>query len=440
MRPGRRPSLSPPQILSLGYLALIAVGTVALKLPAATTTPITWSDAMFTSTSSATVTGLAVVDPGTTFTVLGEAILLVLMQMGGLGLMTFALLTFLLLGRRIGLRQRMVASDAFGIGPGAGIGRLVTTLVLFALTFETIGAALLSISLVPELGIARGLWESLFHAVSAFNNAGVGLRSDSLVGWADDPLVGIVISSLFIVGGIGFTVVTELIRTRRWRDLSLHAQLMIGGTIALNLVAALGFFAMERGNDATIGAMDLAHQLLASWVQGATPRTAGFNIVDMSQLGDATLLLTMFLMFIGAGSASTAGGIKLTTAIVLVIAAFSFIRGHAETRLLGRSIAMATVLRAMTIIVISIGILATATFLLLLVDDQAPDVLAFEAMSAFATVGLSIGATANLDDTGRFIIVTLMYLGRIGPLAMAYAFAKRIPAVIGYPRGDVLTG
>ena len=438
--PRRRPSLSPPQILSLGYLVLIASGTIALKLPAATTTPITWSDALFTSTSSATVTGLAVVDPGTTFTVLGEAILMVLMQMGGLGLMTFALLTFLLLGRRIGLRQRMVAGDAFGIGPGAGIGRLVKTLVVFALTVEAIGAALLSLRLVPELGLVRGLWESLFHAVSAFNNAGVGLRSDSLVGWVTDPLVGVVISALFIVGGLGFTVVTELIRTRRWSGLSLHAQLMIGGTVVLNLVAALAFFAMERGNAATIGTMDLSHQLHASWVQGTTPRTAGFNIVDMTQLGEATLLMTMVLMFIGAGSASTAGGIKLTTSIILVVAAFSFIRGHAETRLLGRSIAVPTVLRAMTITVISIGILATATFLLLLVEDQAPGPLAFEAISAFATVGLSIGATSNLEEAGRFIIVVLMYLGRIGPLAMAYAFAKRVPAVVGYPRGDVLTG
>lgn len=440
MRARRRLSLSPPQILSLGYLALIGAGTMALKLPGATTTPITWSDSLFTSTSSATVTGLTVLDPGATFTVFGEAVLMALMQLGGLGLMTFALLTFLLLGRRIGLRHRMVAGDAFGIGPGAGIGRLVKTLFVFALTVEAVGAVLLSIRLVPELGVARGLWESLFHAVSAFNNAGVGLRSDNLMGWADDPLVGLVISALFIVGGLGFTVVAELIRTRRWRRFSLHAQLMIGGTVILNVVATLAFFVMERGNDATLGNLDVIHQLHASWVQGTTPRTAGFNIVDMTQLGDATLLLTMGLMFIGAGSASTAGGIKLTTAIILVVAAFSFIRGHSETRLLGRSIAVSTVLRAMTVTIISVGILVFATFLLLLVEEQSAGVLAFEAMSAFATVGLSIGATPVLDETGRFVIVALMYLGRIGPLAMAYAFAKRVPAVVGYPRGDVLTG
>lgn len=431
---------SPPQLLAGGYLALIILGTALLSIPAATTRPISLSDALFTATSSATVTGLAVIDPGSSFTWFGELVLMVLMQLGGLGLMSFAVFTALLLGRRIGLRQRLAAGDALSSASLGSIPSLVRTLLVFTIIVEAVGAAILATRLVPELGATRGIWESLFHSVSGFNNAGVALRTDNLIGWAHDPVVTIAITTLFITGGLGFTVVEDLRRNRRWRKLSLHTRLMLVGSLVVNALAAAAILVFEHGNPATLGALDWPDRLHAAWMQGTSPRTAGFNVVDMAELRDPTLLVTMMLMFVGAGSASTAGGIKLTTALVLGLAAWAFIRGRTEPHAFGRSIGGETVLRALTVAMTSATILLSA-MLALTITDSAPLVdLAFEAVSAFATVGLSLGVTANLGEAGRVVLELLMFLGRIGPLALAYAFASRRPPVIGYPRGEVLTG
>lgn len=443
MRSGRRRrigELSPPQLLALGYASIIALGAILLRLPGSTTTDITWSDALFTSVSASTVTGLVVMDTGATFTWWGEAVLLVLMQLGGLGLMTFAVMTALVLGRQVGLRQRIVLGDAFGDAPIGSVVSLVRTIVVFALAMEALGTIVLATRWVPEMGWLDGLWFSLFHTVSSFNNAGFGLRPDNLVAWQDDVVINLAVTALFIIGGIGFTVIADLRRTRTIRLLSLHTRLMLVGTLVINAIATLAFLALEYNNPATLGPLDGFDRALASWFQAVTPRTAGFNTIDTAGMEDPTVLLTIFLMFIGGGSASTASGIKLTTFIVVVLAAVAYLRGRLEARAFDRRIATETVFKALAVTVISALALMVGSFALVVIQPQPIDELLFEATSAFGTVGLSLGLTAALSEPGRVVIMALMFLGRIGPLSLVFLLARRQRSAVSYPRGEVLTG
>lgn len=431
---------TPPQVLAIGYAAAILLGGALLKLPWATERAISWSDAYFTATSAATVTGLVVVDTGSTFSPLGEMILLLLMQVGGLGLMTFAVLTALVLGRKVGLRQRIMFGDSMGTTPLGNVVSLVKTLLVFTVIMEAIGTVLLALTFVPDRGLGEGLYFSLFHSVSAFNNAGFGLLPDNLIAYAGDTVVNVVISVLLIVGGLGFTVLADLRRTRSLRLLSLHTKLMLVGTLVINVVVMLLFLVLEHGNPGTLGSLSRYDQVLTSWFQAVTPRTAGFNTIDTGAMEDSTVLLTMLLMFIGAGSASTGSGIKLTTFIVILLAAVAFLRGYGEPRAFGRTISHDTVLRALAIATISALTLFGAMFLLVAFEPAPLDTLMFEAASAFGTVGLSMGITADLSAPGRLIIMFLMFVGRIGPLSLVFILARRRQSVVSYPHADVMTG
>lgn len=433
--------LTPPQALVLSFVGLSLAGALLLKLPAATQLPTSWLQALFTAVSAATITGLSVVDVGSQFTLFGQAVLLLLIQLGGLGLMTFGVFFIHLSSGRLRLRDRVALRDSFNQTGRGDLRQLLRTIIGFMVGMELLGSALLALQWVPEMGWARGLYYSLFHAVSAFNNAGFALQPDSLAAYAGRPLVNLVISFLFISGGIGFVVVTDMRGKRHFADLSLHSRLMLIGTLAVNLVAMLVLLALEHGNPATLGGLpDWGTKLWAAWFQAVTPRSAGMSTVDIGQLLPATTLFVMALMFIGAGSGSTGGGIKLTTFIVLLVATRAFMQQRQQPVLFGRSIDAGTVQKALAVTLVAMLMAVFATFVLLLTEDGNFLDLAFEVVSALSTVGLSRDVTPTLSVAGQGVIMLLMLVGRVGPLTLAFVIANPYSASIRYPAGRVAIG
>ena len=436
----KRMTFSPPLVIAGSFLFLIGLGTLLLKLPIATTTKISWTDALFVSTSATTVTGLSVFDPGTTLTLFGEIVLLVLIQCGGIGLMTFAVALLILLGKKVGLQNRIYLQESFNQNSVGGIVKLVKMILTFVLTVEAIAIAILTLHWIPSFGLHDAAYLSVFHVISAFNNAGFSLFPDNLMSFSADPIVTLILSSLFILGGLGFTVVIDIHQKKSFREWSLHTKLMIVGTIIINVIATVIVFALEFNNPNTIGDMSMYEKIMTSYFSGVTPRTAGFNVVDYGAMEDPTLLFTMLLMFIGAGSASTASGIKLTTLIVVILATLAFLRSREEPDIFGRSIRIETIIRSLAIT--TIGLLTVVFFIFLLtVTEKLPFLpLAFEVVSAFGTVGLSMGVTGQISDLGEVLLSMVMFVGRIGPLTLFFLLMKPKKINYRYPYDQVFTG
>ena len=433
--------LPPPGLLAVIYLAFIAVGAGALKLPISLNQPISWSDALFTSTSAVTVTGLIVLDTPEVFTLFGEGVLMVLMQMGGLGLMTFAALLLLALGIPIGVPQMIVLREDLNQTSISNLLSLVRIILKLALTLEAVAVVLLATSFVPDHGWGMGLWHSLFHAVSAFNNAGFSTFSNSLIDYATDPVVTLTVTSLFIVSGIGFIVLADIRACGNWRRLSLHSKLMLTGTPILIALSFIGFASLEWRNPGTLGAIDGTFgRIQAAYFQAVTPRTAGFNSIDTTAMRDSTALMTILLMIIGGGSTSTAGGIKLTTAIVLIAATIAFFKRRRELNMFGRALGPDEVHKVMALLTISIFTLFVSMFVLTITSEAAFLPLVFEAASAFGTVGLSMGVTGMMGDGGRVTLMVLMFLGRVGPLVLGFFLATQARPMVRYPKGQVYLG
>lgn len=436
----KRLTVSPPLVISGSFLLLIIIGTSLLKLPFATTRTISWTEALFTATSATTVTGLSVFDPGTILTGFGETVLLVLIQCGGIGLMTFAVAILILFRKKIGLQNRIYLQESLSQSTIGGIVKLIKLILIFALSVEAAAICLLTIYWIPEFGFTDALHYSIFHVISAFNNAGFSLFPDNLMSFAGDPIVNIIISALFIIGGIGFTVVMDVHQKKSFRRWTLHTKLMICGTLVLNAVAMVVIFALEYGNPGTLGNLSLPDKLWSSYFSAVTPRTAGFNTLNYGEFEDPTLLFTMLLMFIGGGSASTASGIKLTTFIVVLLATASFLRSEREPEIFGRSIRPETILRSLAITTISMLLVVSSLFLLA-VTERIPFLpLAFEVVSAFGTVGLSMGITADLSDLGKVLLSIVMFAGRIGPLTLFFILMKPRKEHYRYPYDQVYTG
>lgn len=431
---------NPPQILALSFFAFIVIGTFLLKLPFAATTHISWIDAFFTATSAITVTGLAVVDTGLDYTVFGQVVIMILIQLGGLGLMTFAVLIVMMLGKKVGLHQRLLIQEAMNQTSLGGLIRLVRVLLIFTIAMETISVLLLSIRWVPEFGWQEGIYQSLFHTISAFNNAGFSLWSDGLSAYVGDPIVNLVITILFITGGIGFTVLADLWYKRTFHALSLHTKIMLIGTFALNVIAFLVIFILEYTNPNTLGHLSSVEKVWGAYFQAVTPRTAGFNTLDIASMTTPSILFILLLMFIGAGSASTASGVKLTTFFVIILAAWSFLRRRAEPVIFSRTIKLNTILRAFAIIVISMIVIVVTLFILTITEDAPFMMIVFEVFSAFGTVGLSMGLTDQLSIIGKCVIIVVMFIGRIGPLTIAFTLATPKRSNVRYPEEDVFTG
>ncbi|MYL70442.1 Ktr system potassium transporter B [Halobacillus litoralis] len=416
-------SWSPPQILIVTFVSLIIFGAALLMLPFATTNGISFIDALFTSTSAMTVTGLIVLDTATAFTMFGQVVIMLLIQLGGLGIMTFAVFIYIAIGKKIGLKQRLIIKQALNQSTIGGVVKLAKRLLLFSLVVECIAVVFLSVRWVPEYGWFQGIYASVFHSISAFNNAGFSIWSDSLSGYVIDPVVNVVITLLFMIGGIGFTVVFDLWKTKKFKRLALQTKLMIVGTLILNILSFFVIFLLEFNNPATIADFSTLGKIHASYFQAVTPRTAGFNTLDIGQMEESTLFYMITLMFIGGGSASTAGGIKLTTTLAILLATIAFF-----------------IIKALALTIAGMCVVIFTTFVLNLTEDAPFLTILFESVSAFGTVGLSMGLTGDLTFIGKVMIIGTMLIGKLGPLTFAFAFATQSPDLVKAPEEDILTG
>ena len=440
--PGLRAvNLPPPAFLALLYAGLIVVGAGLLKLPAASTVALSWSDVLFTATSAVTVTGLNVVDTGSAFTGFGQAVVLVLIQLGGLGLMTFAVFMLSALGLPLRMSHQVLLREDLNQTSIADLLRLVVLIGQTVAACELVGAVLLAIVFVPEFGWGAGLWDAVFHTVSAFNNAGFALFPDSLSEWATEPLVNATVPALFIIGGIGFVVLADVQSTRRWRRFALHTKLTLAGTAALIVWSVGAFAVLEWHNPGTLGQFPgIVQKLTVSWFQGVTTRTAGFNTIDVAQMHHSTALMFITLMLIGGGSTSTAGGIKVTSFVVLLLATAAFFKRSTSLRAFGRSLGLEEVLKVMALTTLSLLIVLIGTFLVTLSNRVDFLDLFFEVASAFGTVGLSRGVTPQLDALGRIVVAAVMFIGRVGPLTLGFLLATSLPPRVRYPARHVYLG
>lgn len=442
--------MSPPQLLATGLCVVILVGTLLLatSVAGADGVSIGWSAAFFTATSAVCVTGLVVVDTPTAFSGFGQAVILVLIQIGGLGYMTLATFIAMVIGRRVSMNDQISLQESLNLDSRRDVTRFALTVVKVTLLFEAVGALILTARWWPEFGAAKAAWQGLFHSVSAFNNAGFSLFSNNLMDWRGDLLINLTIMALIIAGGIGYLVLADLARWRKQRRLSMHSRFVIGVSAALIVLGAAGLYLAERGNPHTLGSGARSEATLAAVFQSVTARTAGFNSIDMSALTPPSYLFLLILMFIGGGPGGTAGGIKVTTFGVTVMALGATIRGMREPHVLKRRIPGDVVGRAFFISLIGFLSLNVVAGALLVMEGT--DLLAtlFESASAFGTVGLSTGApgtplslSASFSEPGRLLICLLMFAGRIGPLTLAFALAARQAAPrVRYPEGRVLIG
>lgn len=430
VRRGLRVLRHPAQYVVAGFATASLVGAGLLMLPVAATSGRStgFVDAWFTATSAVCVTGLAVVDTGTHWSGFGEAVILALVQIGGLGVMTLSALIVVGLARRLGLRQRLIAAASTGTPQLGEVRSILRGVALVTLLVESTVAVALALRFATayDLGLGRALWEGLFHAVSAFNNAGFGLRSDNLVPFQDDPVILLLVAAAIVVGGLGFPVWVQIARQprhpRRW---NLHAKLTIAATIGLLLAGWFAIGALEWTNPATLGAMDAPGSLLNSFFASVTPRTAGFNALDYGAMREEGRLVTEVLMFVGGGSGSTAGGIKVTTFAVLAFVIWSEVRADPDVTIFHRRIPPQAQRQALTVALLAVAILVSALLALLRLTDLSLDALLFEAVSALGTVGLSVGITPGLPDPAKVLLVGLMLLGRVGPPTLFAALVSR---------------
>lgn len=385
-----------------------------------------------------TVTGLVVVDTAADYTVFGQAIILILIQIGGLGIMSFAVLIFIMLGKKIGLKERLLIQQSLNQTSLGGIIQLIRNLFIYSFIIEMMAMVVLAFRWVPEYGWKHGVYYSLFHSVSAFNNAGFSVWPDSLMRYEGDPLVNIVITSLFIIGGIGFTVLSDLWHKRSLKNLSLHSKLMIYGTFIINISAMIMIFLLEYQN--TLGPLPLNEKLWGAYFQAVTPRTAGFNTLDIGSLRESTITLMLLLMFVGAGSASTGGGIKLTTFLVILLSVITFLKGKKHISIARKTLKDKLIIRSLAISTISVLLILTAVFILNMTEPKPFLDILFEVVSAFGTAGLSMGITADLSPLGKVIMIFIMFLGKLGPLTLAFSLARPEQENIRYSSEDILTG
>lgn len=441
-----------PRTICLGFLVLIAIGTILLALPISSTQQ-GWGDplvALFTATSAVCVTGLVVVDTGTYFSDFGEATILALIQVGGLGYMTVNTFLLLLVGRRLGLRERLAIQQSMDNSVLAGGKPLILSIIAMTLVIELTGLFCLYPVFSRDYGPSYGLWLSMFHSVSAFNNAGFGLFKDNIVGYALDPWVNAVITALVILGGIGYQVIMEFLSWLRNRlsgnrcrnPFSLHFKIVTSTTAALLVLGTLALFLIEYQNPDTLGPVAPQYKLLMAWFQSVITRTAGFNSIDIGAMGNASLFIMIALMFVGASPGSTGGGIKTTTLSILLACTRMALQGKEQVLVFRRQIATTRVLKAISVVVGSGLVVVVATALVSVSNPAVSFIdIFFEAVSAFATVGLSTGITADLSDIGKYVIVFTMYLGRVGVLLfMAALLGDPKPSSVQYPEEELLIG
>lgn len=427
------------QLIAAGFLGTILLGGVLLYLPVCNTKPIQFIDALFTSTSAVCVTGLVTIVPATQFTVLGKGILLVLIQIGGLGVIACTFSFFLILKKKITLRERIIIQETYNMDTLSGLVKFLIKIIKGTFIVEGVGAILFSFQFVREYGLVEGVCYSIFHSVSAFCNAGIDiLGNGSFTKYAANSLINFTTMSLIVIGGIGFTVWGDVLKNvfedfgkegysvkKIFTKLTLHSKITISMTIALILLGTVSFFVLEYANPETFGAMTFGEKLMASGFHSVSTRTAGFATVSQSGLTNGSKLITCLLMFVGGSPAGTAGGVKTTTVAMLILACRSVIKGGRDTECFGRRIAEDNIRTGLAVIILSMGFLITGTVIVSVLE---PDVefmrVLYETTSAMGTVGLSADLTPQLETASKYVIMMLMYIGRIGPVTMALIFGK----------------
>lgn len=433
--------LTPPQFLVLSFASVILLGSLALITPWAAHSPTRYIDALFTSASAVCVTGLVVLDTGTHWTWFGQMIIMILIQVGGLGVMAFATSFALLLGRKIHLKERLIMQQAINSSTVGGVVRIFRYLLAFTFITETVGALILAIRFTPIMGIKKALWFGFFHSISAFNNAGFDLFGNfkSITAYTSDITINLVISTLIIIGGLGFYVSYELYHYRQTRILSLHTRVVLITTAALIIIGTIILLGSEYNH--ALKNMPLGTKLLAAYFQSVSPRTAGFNSIDLNSLFLSSQLFMVILMFIGASPGSTGGGIKTSTFTLLLAAMFSQLRGKKDTEIMERRIDNNDVLQALTLVMMATLTVILITFFVSLSYQGDFMKILFEVTSAFGTVGLSLGITTELNTVAKALIIATMLLGRVGPLTLGFALAyRRKQPDIRYAKGKIMIG
>ncbi len=438
-------SFTPTQVLAVGFIVVMFLGAVLLSLPQATVDGkgISFINALFTSTSAVCVTGLVVVDTGTYFTYFGQAVILLLIEIGGLGFMTFATLFAIILGRKITLKERILLQEALNQMTLEGIVRLAKQILQITFLIQLVGAFILAAKWAGQLGWGKALYYGVFHAISAFNNAGFDLMGgyESFSKYTGDIVVNLVIITLIVFGGLGFVVLAEL-SVHHGKKLNLHSHLVIITSALMIALGAVVIFALEYTNPQTLAGLDPITKVLASVFQSVTARTAGFNTLDTGALRDTTLLFIIILMFIGASPGSTGGGIKTTTFVAVVLSVIANFQGKHDASYRERTLPKEIIQKAVTIIMSAMLLIIIVTGFLTVTEKFDFMPLLFETVSAFGTVGLGLGITPDLTSAGKIAIIFTMYAGRVGPLTLAFALAQKRKATvqIRYPEERILIG
>lgn len=434
---------NPAFILSMGFLILISLGGLILSTPFVTQTGTRTGiiDSFFVAASASCVTGLSPVNTGHYWNTLGQVVIIILIQIGGLGIMTLASLIPLLLRKKIGIKSRQILKEQLNVESMAGMVKLFKYVLVFTLVAEGLGALLLSFRFVPSYGLGRGIWYSVFHSISAFCNAGFDILGDSIYPLRKDLLVNITIMALIVTGGLGFMVTSEIFYKRDIKKISTHSKLVLVINLALILVGAIGFFILESIQGGVLVGEGALGSVTESFFQSISARTAGFYSVNLSNIKDSTSLLLMGLMFIGGSPGSTAGGIKTTTFGVLVLATYSIIKNQKEPVVFKKHISDESIKKALSIFMISFAIVLLVTFIITITDDFDLIDTLYETVSALATVGASRGITGELSKIAKILIGFCMYLGRIGPMTMAFAFGLETDdKLIRYPESFISLG
>lgn len=441
------------QIITVGFLLIILLGTFILSMPvcSADGSSTNFIDSLFTATSAVCVTGLVMFDTSVHWSLFGKIVIISMIQIGGLGFMTIATMISLIRGKKINLKERLIIQESLNQLDLSGIVKLTRQIIFMVFTIEIVGGILLAINFIPKLGPLQGLMYGMFHSISAFCNAGfdlmgsIGGQFSSLTSVYDNAFVMIVVSLLIILGGIGYPVILDVLENKRFSKLNAHSKLVIVSTAILLFIGFIFVFVVEYNNPDTLGNMNMKGKLLSSMFQSTTFRTAGFNSIDLSLARESTIFLMIILMFIGASPASTGGGIKTTTIAVLFLTVKDFLLGKDEIQIFERSISTEAIRKSMVIFFIAIFIVIIGTLALSLTNPQFSILeCGFEVVSAYATVGLSIGGSPNLNIIGKFIIMILMFLGRVGSLTIFTAIlsiniAKK-DRNIKRPNGKIIVG
>ncbi len=438
--------LNPVQILSLGFICVIVLGTFILSMPISTAdgNGTKYLDSLFTATSAVCVTGLITVDTGTHFSILGQFVILILIQIGGLGFMSLTTFIAVLLGKRITLRDRLIMQESMNTFKIEGLIKMVKYVVLFTFIVELSGALFILPTFLRRYSMGKSLFFSLFHSVSAFCNAGFDLNGgfSSLTSYTSNSFFIIIISLLIIIGGLGFSVIIELWNYKKKRRLSVNAKIILTTTALLISIGTIFMFVFEYNNLHTIGSLSFKDKLVNSYFAAVSPRTAGFNSIST---GDMTLpgkLLTIILMFIGGSSGSTAGGIKTSTFGIVILTVICVLRGREETEAFGRRFSKDIVYKALTLVTVGVIWVLCVTMILTVMEPEQEFIdLLYEAASAFGTAGLSTGVTQEIGSISKIILIISMYIGRVGPLTVLFAIVKSSKKKgYKYPEGKILIG